>query len=240
MAVGGSVARVTAYQVMLSATPINLRNEDLFKLLRLLDPDHFASVDDFGRMLEANRPLVAARDAVLNPSMGVDVVMARRLQRGHVPGRQRGQRRAGREVGPPRHAHQVGCRRAKQAAGQGGRPKRVGTQTPTRERPSLTHPSRRLIQPRDTHMNWDRIEGKWKQFKGNLREQWGKLTDDQLEVIAGKRQHLAGKIQESYGLSKDETEKQLSDWHQRCKASFRKVCSPARAERDLQLNRRQN
>jgi len=65
---------------------------------------------------------------------------------------------------------------------------------------------------KDTDMNWDRIEGNWKQFKGNVKEQWGKLTDDQLDVIAGKRDHLAGRIQESYGITKDETEKQLADW----------------------------
>jgi uncharacterized protein YjbJ (UPF0337 family) len=68
-------------------------------------------------------------------------------------------------------------------------------------------------------MNWDRIEGNWKQFKGNVKAQWGKLTDDQLDVIAGKRENLAGKIQETYGISRDETEKQLSDWQQRVKDS---------------------
>lgn len=61
-------------------------------------------------------------------------------------------------------------------------------------------------------MNWDRIEGNWKQFKGNVKQQWGKLTDDQLDVIIGKRDKLAGKIQETYGISKDEAEKQLTDW----------------------------
>lgn len=61
-------------------------------------------------------------------------------------------------------------------------------------------------------MNWDRIEGNWKQFKGYAKEQWGKLTDDHLDVIAGKRDQLAGKIQETYGISKDEVEKQLSHW----------------------------
>ncbi len=66
-------------------------------------------------------------------------------------------------------------------------------------------------------MNWDRIEGNWKQFKGNAKQQWGKLTDDQLEIIAGKRDNLAGKIQETYGLSKDEAEKQLSSWQTRMK-----------------------
>ena len=59
-------------------------------------------------------------------------------------------------------------------------------------------------------MNWDRIEGNWKQFKGKAKEQWGKLTDDQLDVIAGKRDQLVGKVQESYGVGKDEAEKQVS------------------------------
>lgn len=61
-------------------------------------------------------------------------------------------------------------------------------------------------------MNWDRIEGDWKQFKGNVKQQWGKITDDQLDVIAGKRENLSGQIQEAYGISKDEAEKQLSSW----------------------------
>jgi len=61
-------------------------------------------------------------------------------------------------------------------------------------------------------MNWDRIEGNWKQFKGSALQQWGKLTDDQLDVIAGKRDLLLGRIQELYGISKDETKKQLADW----------------------------
>lgn len=61
-------------------------------------------------------------------------------------------------------------------------------------------------------MNWDVIEGNWKEFKGNVKQQWSKLTDDQLEIIAGKREHLAGKIQVMYGIGKDEAEHQLSDW----------------------------
>jgi len=66
-------------------------------------------------------------------------------------------------------------------------------------------------------MNWDRIEGNWKQFMGSVKEQWGKLTDDQLEVIAGKRDKLTGKIQEAYGISKEEAEKQLAAWQERLK-----------------------
>ncbi len=64
-------------------------------------------------------------------------------------------------------------------------------------------------------MNWDQIEGNWKQLKGSAKQQWGKLTDDQLDVIAGKRDRLAGKIQETYGITKEATEKQLSDWQVR-------------------------
>lgn len=64
-------------------------------------------------------------------------------------------------------------------------------------------------------MNWDRVEGNWKQFKGKVKERWGKLTDDELEVIAGRRDRIAGKIQEHYGISKDVAEKQLSDFEKR-------------------------
>ena len=66
-------------------------------------------------------------------------------------------------------------------------------------------------------MNWDYIEGNWKRFKGNAKEQWGKLTDDQLEVIAGKRDQLAGRIQETYGITKDAVEQQVTDWQNRLK-----------------------
>ena len=61
-------------------------------------------------------------------------------------------------------------------------------------------------------MNWDQIEGNLKQLKGNIKRQWGKLTDDQLDVIAGKRERLAGKIQEAYGITKDDVENQLTEW----------------------------
>lgn len=58
-------------------------------------------------------------------------------------------------------------------------------------------------------MNWDIVEGNWKQFKGKVQSQWGKLTDDHLDVIAGKRDQLAGKIQETYGITQDEAEAQI-------------------------------
>lgn len=63
---GDLLRSVSTYQVMLSATPINLHNQDLFNLLHLIDPDHFSSEQDFNRLLDANRPLVAARDAALD------------------------------------------------------------------------------------------------------------------------------------------------------------------------------
>lgn len=61
-------------------------------------------------------------------------------------------------------------------------------------------------------MNWDRIEGNWKQFKGKVREKWGKLTDDELETIAGSKDRLVGALQEKYGVAKDEAERQLTEW----------------------------
>jgi uncharacterized protein YjbJ (UPF0337 family) len=61
-------------------------------------------------------------------------------------------------------------------------------------------------------MDWERIEANWKQFRGAAKAHWFKLTDEQLELAAGKRDVLAGKIQEAYGYSREETDKQLSAW----------------------------
>ena len=61
-------------------------------------------------------------------------------------------------------------------------------------------------------MNWDQIEGMWKQAAGKIRVKWGKLTDDDLNVIAGKRDQLVGKIQERYGIAKDEAERQVDEF----------------------------
>jgi uncharacterized protein YjbJ (UPF0337 family) len=60
-------------------------------------------------------------------------------------------------------------------------------------------------------MNWDRIEGNWKQFRGTIKEKWGKLTDDDLDVIEGKRDKLAGKIQERYGKTKDDVDREIDE-----------------------------
>ena len=61
-------------------------------------------------------------------------------------------------------------------------------------------------------MNWDRIKGNWKQVTGHAKAQWGKLTDSDLVVVAGHRDQLAGKIQERYGVAKDEAERQIAAW----------------------------
>ena len=65
-------------------------------------------------------------------------------------------------------------------------------------------------------MNWDQVEGNWKMLKGKVRQQWGKLTDDQIEQIKGNREMLSGKIQELYGISREEAEKQIASFHKDC------------------------
>jgi len=61
-------------------------------------------------------------------------------------------------------------------------------------------------------MDWNRVEGNWKQLKGTVKEKWGNLTDDDLDKIAGRREQLEGKIQERYGLKKDQVRKDVDDW----------------------------
>jgi uncharacterized protein YjbJ (UPF0337 family) len=61
-------------------------------------------------------------------------------------------------------------------------------------------------------MNWDKIEGNWTQFKGSVQTQWGKLTDDDFDVFQGNRKKLAGRIQEQYGVAREEAERRVDDW----------------------------
>ena len=61
-------------------------------------------------------------------------------------------------------------------------------------------------------MDWNRFEGNWKQLRGKAKQQWGKLTDDDLTAAAGRREQLAGKIQERYGLAKEAAQKQVDEW----------------------------
>jgi uncharacterized protein YjbJ (UPF0337 family) len=65
---------------------------------------------------------------------------------------------------------------------------------------------------RETTMDWNRLEGNWKQFKGSAKEKWGKLTDDDLDVIEGRREQLEGKLQQRYGYAKDQIHKDVDDW----------------------------
>ncbi len=69
-------------------------------------------------------------------------------------------------------------------------------------------------------MNKDTAQGNWLQFKGKVKEQWGKLTDDDLDVIAGKREQLMGKIQERHGISQDEAEQQVTAWQEKNPTHF--------------------
>jgi uncharacterized protein YjbJ (UPF0337 family) len=62
-------------------------------------------------------------------------------------------------------------------------------------------------------MDWNRVEGNWKQVAGKVKEKWGKLTDDDLTVINGRRDQLEGKIQERYGIAKDQVKKDVDDWY---------------------------
>lgn len=64
-------------------------------------------------------------------------------------------------------------------------------------------------------MNRDQMEGNWKQFTGKVKEQWGKLTDDDLDTIGGKREQLEGKIQERYGKSKEDARREVDSWFDR-------------------------
>ena len=61
-------------------------------------------------------------------------------------------------------------------------------------------------------MNWDRVEGNWKQFAGKVREKWGKLTEDDLQVINGHQDQLIGRLQERYGIAEEEAQKQVKHW----------------------------
>ena len=76
-------------------------------------------------------------------------------------------------------------------------------------------------------MNWDRIQGNWRQITGQAKAQWGKLTDDDLDVVAGHREQLAGKIQERYGVAREEAVKQMDAWqHKADEAWFKAKDAP--------------
>lgn len=68
-------------------------------------------------------------------------------------------------------------------------------------------------------MNWDQVEGKWKELKGQVRQQWGMLTDSDVEQIAGKRDELAGRIQSRYGYAKEKAEEEIEQFCKKCDTS---------------------
>jgi uncharacterized protein YjbJ (UPF0337 family) len=69
-----------------------------------------------------------------------------------------------------------------------------------------------LQQKRRLQMNWNQVEGNWEQFKGKVQTQWGKLTDNDLDIIKGNRKQLSGKIQERYGKAQEVAEREVDDW----------------------------
>ena len=69
-----------------------------------------------------------------------------------------------------------------------------------------------LPKKEEVSVNWDRIEGNWKQFRGEIRQRWAKLTDDDVNLVRGKRTELVGRIQERYGVAKDRAEEQIDEW----------------------------
>ncbi len=76
-------------------------------------------------------------------------------------------------------------------------------------------------------MNWEQVEGRWKQYSGKFREKWGKLSDSDLEVIHGRRDQLVGKIQERYGIAKEEAERQVTEYL----ANLREIPAEQRTEK---------
>lgn len=61
-------------------------------------------------------------------------------------------------------------------------------------------------------MNWEQIKGNWEQFAGKVQSHWGKLTNDDLDIVRGERRALAGKIQERYGIAKEAAEREIDEW----------------------------
>jgi uncharacterized protein YjbJ (UPF0337 family) len=80
----------------------------------------------------------------------------------------------------------------------------------------MNPPHRRIASHRKEYaMNEDTAKGNWNQIKGKVKEQWGRLTDDDLDVVAGKRDQLCGRIQERHGVARDEAERQVSEFERK-------------------------
>jgi len=88
-------------------------------------------------------------------------------------------------------------------------------------------------------MNWDQVEGKWKQVKGEAKTRWGKLTDDDLDLAAGQRDKLVGRVQERYGIAKDQAQQEVEDWNKSLRDENDALGERgAASERERDLNRK--
>jgi uncharacterized protein YjbJ (UPF0337 family) len=88
-------------------------------------------------------------------------------------------------------------------------------------------------------MNWDQVEGKWKQIKGEAKTRWGKLTDDDLNTVGGQRDKLVGRVQERYGIAKDQAQREVEDWNKSLRDDNEVLRERgAESERDRDLNRK--
>jgi uncharacterized protein YjbJ (UPF0337 family) len=93
----------------------------------------------------------------------------------------------------------------------------VCQRTDTAARRAHHHRSQSNCATRKNIMNWEIVEGNWKQFRGTIQARWGKLSDDHLKVISGNRNELRGKLQEAYGLSKQDAEGEIEAFEKRNK-----------------------
>jgi uncharacterized protein YjbJ (UPF0337 family) len=87
-------------------------------------------------------------------------------------------------------------------------------------------------------MNWEQVEGNWKEFKGKIRSKWAKFTDDDLEQIAGKRDELVGRLQQHYGMKKEQAERQLDEFVHRVPAGNEPPEEDIEAESETETERR--
>jgi uncharacterized protein YjbJ (UPF0337 family) len=85
-----------------------------------------------------------------------------------------------------------------------------------------------INEEQESAMNSDTLKGDWKKFKGKVKEQWGKLTDDELERLEGRGDQLAGAIQKRYGIAKEEAERQVKEFEKRCSS-----CDDSTVERSV-------
>ena len=89
-------------------------------------------------------------------------------------------------------------------------------------------------------MNWDQVEGKWKQYSGKMKEKWGKLTDSDLDIIKGQKDQLVGKIQERYGIAKEEAQKQVDDYTATFFVDDKEAARLEREERAIDAEKRRS